>query len=68
MSTSKLQQEVGNLLDREFPQYRIRENYRPDWLLSSNITKLELDFYIEELKIGVEVQGEQHYKFVEFFH
>jgi hypothetical protein len=55
-------------LDREFPQYRIRENYRPDWLLSSNITKLELDFYIEELKIGVEVQGEQHYKFVEFFH
>ncbi|MCR4314367.1 MAG: hypothetical protein NUV84_03925 [Candidatus Uhrbacteria bacterium] len=60
--------EVGNMLDREFPQYRIRENHRPDWLISTNSTKLELDFYIEELKIAFEIQGEQHYKFVEFFH
>lgn len=68
MSTSKLQAEVGNLLDRTFPQYRIRENYRPDWLISSNLTRLELDFYIEELKIGFEIQGEQHYKFIGFFY
>ncbi len=68
MATSKLQIEVGDLLDRELPQYRIRENYRPDWLLSSNMTKLEIDFFIEDLKIGIEVQGEQHYKFVPFFH
>ena len=68
MATSKLQIEVGDLLDRELPQYRIRENYRPEWLLSSNITKLEIDFFIEDLKIGIEVQGEQHYRFVPFFH
>lgn len=68
MSTSKLQTAVGDLLDKAFPQFTIRENYRPDWLMSSNITKLELDFYIEELKIAFEVQGSQHYQYVPFFH
>lgn len=67
MGTSKLQIEVGNLLDKTFPQFRIRENYRPDWLISSNLTKLELDFYIEELKIAFEVQGMQHFENIPFF-
>jgi hypothetical protein len=41
----------------------IRQNYRPDWMEG-----LELDFYIDEHKIAAEVQGAQHYSFVEFFH
>jgi len=57
MATSKLQRKFGDLLDINFPQYRIRENYRPDWLISSDDTWLELDFYIEDLKIAYEVQG-----------
>lgn len=68
MATSKLQIAVGDLLDKTFPQYRVRENYRPDWLVSSNNTKLELDFYIEELNIGIEVQGVQHYEYTPFFY
>lgn len=68
MATSKLQIAVGNLLDKTFPQFRIRENYRPEWLCSSNLTKLELDFYIEELKIAFEIQGAQHFEYVPFFH
>lgn len=68
MATSKLQIAVGNLLDKTFPEYRIRENYRPEWLRSSSLTKLELDFFIEELKIGFEIQGAQHYQYVPFFH
>jgi hypothetical protein len=68
MATSKLQIEVGDLLDKELPEYRIRENFRPDWLISSEKTRLELDFFIEELKIGIEVQGAQHYQFIPFFH
>lgn len=68
MSSSKLQIEVGDLLDKTFPEYHIRENFRPDWLMSSNCTRLELDFYIEELKIAFEVQGAQHYEFVALFH
>ena len=68
MSTSKLQRRLGDMLDKKFPQYRIRENYRPDWLVSSDRSILELDFYIEELKIAFEVQGAQHYQFIPFFH
>lgn len=29
---------------------------------------LELDFYIDELKLAAEVQGDQHYRFIEYFH
>jgi hypothetical protein len=68
MATSKLQIYTGDMLDKTFPEYHIKENYRPDWLMSSNITKLELDFYIEELKIGFEVQGIQHFEFTPYFH
>ena len=68
MATSKLQIAVGDLLDKRFPQFHVRENYRPDWLMSSNLTKLELDFYVEELKIAFEIQGAQHIEFVPFFH
>ena len=68
MATSKMQIEVGDLLDREFPEYRIHENHRPDWFISSEATRLEIDFYIEELKIAFEVQGDQHYHYVPFFH
>lgn len=56
------------MLDRKFPQFKIRENYKPDWLISSDNTWLELDFYIEEINIAIEVQGEQHFRFISFFH
>lgn len=68
MSSSKLQEEVGKLLDSAFPNLTILENHRPEWLISPNFTRLELDFYIPELQIAFEIQGEQHYKFVELFH
>lgn len=67
MATSKLQRIVGNKLDAAFPNCRVRENYRPDWLISSSYTKLELDFYIEELNVAFEVQGMQHFAFMSFF-
>lgn len=56
------------MLDQRLPEFKIKENVRPNWLISSDNTWLELDFYIEELNIAFEVQGEQHYKFVPFFH
>jgi hypothetical protein len=68
MATSKLQIAVGNMLDKTFPGFSVRENYRPDWLRSSDLTILELDFYIDELNIAFEVQGIQHVQYVPFFH
>jgi hypothetical protein len=63
MATSKLQRQVSMLLNTHLGQYTIRENHRPDWL-----DGLELDFYIEELQVGIEVQGIQHYEYTPWFH
>jgi len=41
---------------------------RPDFLEYTNGHNLELDMYNEELKLAVEYQGIQHYKFNKFFH
>ncbi len=68
MSTSKLQIQVGNFLDKSFPSYKIRENYRPDWLVSSNYSILELDFFIEEINTAFEIQGDQHFMYIKHFH
>lgn len=61
--TSKLEKYLSNELYTRFGQYSIRQNYRPQWLEG-----LELDFYIEEISIAAEVQGDQHYKFTPRFH
>ena len=42
---------------------------RPDFL-RNDVTgyNLEIDLYNDDLKLGIEVQGDQHYKFTPFFH
>lgn len=47
---------------------QIFENIRPDWLISHEGGRLELDFYIPSLDLAIEVQGQQHFEFVELFH
>lgn len=45
------------------------EKIRPKWLRCSySNSPLELDMFNEELKIAVEFNGEQHYKFIPYFH
>lgn len=68
MATSKLQDYTGKQLRSVFRRYAIEENYRPDWLMSSNGGRLELDFFIDELSMAVEVQGAQHTQFIPYFH
>lgn len=67
MSTSKLQRDVSRLLSIHLGGYNIRENIRPDWLMFEG-ERIELDFYIADLSLAIEVQGEQHYHFVPVFH
>jgi hypothetical protein len=66
--SSKLQRKVSDLLSVYLGRYTIRENYRPEWLSTDDGGRLELDFYVEELKFAIEVQGRQHYMFTQFFH
>lgn len=66
MSTSRLQQYVKNELKKCHKQFV--ENYHPSWLTDNKGNRLELDFYLENLKIAIEVQGEQHVLYTPFFH
>ena len=67
MATSKLQELTAKKLFQTLPSLTIKENFRPDWMDNGEV-RLELDFYIPDYKIAIEVQGEQHYRYVEFFH
>jgi hypothetical protein len=49
-------------LKDHFSSYNVMSQYRPKWLGRQSI-----DIYVEELKIGVEYQGDQHMRPVEFF-
>ncbi len=68
MSTSLLQSQVGNLLSLYLSEHEIKENVRPDWLITEQGARLELDFYLEKLNFAMEVQGKQHYIYVPYFH
>lgn len=60
---SKIQFEVGELIKQRFPHdIMLEELYLP----GSN--KLYLDFLLPSRRLGFEIQGQQHSKFVEFFH
>lgn len=49
-------------LKEHFSNYTVVSQYRPKWL-----GRQSLDIYIEELQVGVEYQGDQHTRPVEFF-
>lgn len=68
MPKSNLEQTVSKKLRMVLNGVAILENTRPDWLISSQGERLELDFYIPELDLAIEVQGQQHYTFVPHFH
>lgn len=44
------------------------EKIRPKWLLNSKGNVMEIDMYNDELKLGIEYNGVQHYKFTPMFH
>jgi hypothetical protein len=41
---------------------------RPNWLKNNDGNNLEIDCFNEELKLCVEYNGIQHYKYIEYFH
>jgi hypothetical protein len=65
--TSKGEQECRRVLEKIFN--KPFPNYRPEFM-KNEITKsnLELDCYCDELKLAVEYNGIQHYKYLPYFH
>jgi hypothetical protein len=64
---SRLELQTKFLLEDIFksPFYKIRPNFLRNEVTGYN---LEIDLYNNDLKLGIEVQGNQHYKFTPFFH
>lgn len=67
MPKSSIERKVLDRLNK-FPQLEVLHNTRPNWLIGSKGERLELDFYLPQLAIAIEVQGEQHARFVPHFH
>lgn len=61
---SKLAKSVRETLNLAFPNTLIKEEYYVNY----RGTRLFFDFHLPTLDILVEVQGRQHYEFVEHFH
>lgn len=68
MPTSRLQELTGREIRKRFERFGVLENTRPDWLISPQGGRLELDFYLEKLSTAIEVQGRQHFEFIPQFH
>lgn len=64
---SKLELQAKFILEDIFkrPFYKIRPDFLRNDVTGHN---LEIDLYNDELRLAVEVQGDQHYKFTPFFH
>ena len=73
-SSSNSSDSKGEIICRNTLQNIFKKPFnkiRPDFLKNEalgNNMNLEIDCYDEELKLGVEYNGRQHYEFVPFFH
>ena len=61
------ERELLNYVNNLFKEYEILKHCREP-LMSWKPRGLELDIYIPELKLAFEYMGEQHYKWIKFFH
>lgn len=66
---SKYHLKARNLLKEVYNSYRILEEVKlPGSTALNRKSVLYLDFYIPSIMLGVEVHGQQHYEYCEFFH
>lgn len=61
--SSYIQSLIKKQVQEWFPNEEIKENYRPDWLIG-----LEIDLYLPNLNMAIEVDGLQHYFYTKCFH
>ena len=59
---SSLHIDVLNYIKKKYSFLKIKTEY-----FVPN-TNLRIDIFLEDINLGVEVQGEQHFKYIPFFH
>lgn len=64
---SQLSDKIEEFIKRLLPNYTCIKEYEAKGGISKN-TSIRFDFCIPGLKIMIEVQGEQHFKFSKHFH
>ena len=65
-STRKMERYTKEIIQKLLNKKFIK--VRPAWLKNKDGNSLEIDIYNEELKLGIEYNGIQHYEFVSYFH
>lgn len=63
-NSSKLTKEVYRTVKELYPKEKVLQ----EQTIKINGKNLYLDIYIPRIKVALECQGEQHYKFNKFFH
>ncbi len=63
----KSEQKCRNIAEKIFEGFTF-ETVRPNFLKYKRGHNLELDMYNPDLKLAIEYQGVQHYKYTPFFH
>lgn len=66
---SKYHKAAREVLSEKFNGYSVYEEVKlPGSVNPANRSALYLDFFIPNANLGIEVHGEQHFKFVPYFH
>lgn len=63
------EKECERVINKYLSRFDVKQNYRPKWLVNPVTGRsLELDFYIEQIDLAIEIDGPQHDKYVPAFH
>lgn len=65
---SKLEEFFAKELRMRLGSGAVWRNYRPDWLAGVSGCALEMDIYLPQQRLVIEIQGQQHFNFVPHFH
>jgi len=68
MTTSKYQNEILKIVQFKYGKDNVYSNIRPKWLKNVQTNKaMELDILVPLWNLSIEVNGDQHYRSVDFF-
>ena len=66
---SKPHMKAREILNKQYSGYNVYEEVKlPGTVDPSKKSALFIDFFIERFRIAIEVNGMQHYKYIQFFH